>query len=323
MDGSNSNSIVSFVGIDVSKSKFDVMIHPQNLRLSQAYDADGVKRLLEQLDAPGRCLIVLEATGGYERHLAAALIDAGHLVSVVNPRQVRDFARGLGVLAKNDRVDARVLALYAQHVRPRLLEKTTEQQRELTELVGRRRQMLALQVAETNRLEMTSGKVAVKSIRRVLDMLRKELKKVEDEIARLIASNDDWRSKSELLQSVPGIGPAVSACLVAEVPELGRLNRQQIASLVGVAPFSHDSGKFHGQRSIWGGRAAVRKILYMAALAACRFNPTIRAFADRLKLGGKRPKVILVACMRKLLVILNTMARNQTPWAVKQLAQTT
>jgi transposase len=235
-------------------------------------------------------------------------------VAIVNPRQVRDFARGLGVLAKNDRIDARVLAIYAQHVTLRLLQKTSEKQEELMALVVRRRQLVALQTAESNRLQQTTVKRANKSIRHMLDVLRKELKKLDAEIAGLIQADDDWRNKAELLQSVPGVGPGTSAALVAELPELGKLNRQQIASLAGLAPFSRDSGQFHGQRSIWGGRKAVRTALYMAAFNAKRCNPIIRAFANRLQQAGKRSKVILTACMRKLLVILNTMLRNQTTW---------
>jgi transposase len=313
MDGSIANSKVSFVGIDVSKNKFDVCLLPEGTRLMCVYDSAGIGQLLSQL--VGRnCLVVLEATGGFERRLAAELVEAGHPTAVVNPRQVRDFARGIGVLAKNDRIDARVLATYAQHVQPRLLEKRSEKQHELTALVVRRRQLLTLQVAESNRLEQTTIKLAAKSIRHVLDLLRKELQKLDAEIPRLIADNDDWRHKAELLQTAPGVGPATSASLVAELPELGKLNRQQIASLVGLAPFSRDSGQFRGQRAIWGGRAAVRSALYMAAFNARRCNPTIREFADRLRQAGKRSKVILTACMRKLLVILNTMMRNQTTW---------
>ncbi len=313
MDGSTTNSSVSFVGIDVAKLKFDVAIVPEGARLACAYDGEGIGQLLAWLP-PHDCTIVLEATGGFERRLAAELVDAGRRVAIVNPRQVRDFARGIGVLAKNDRVDARVLAIYAQHVRLRWHTKPAEKQQELTALVGRRRQLIALQTAESNRLEQATIKSAAKSIRHVLDLLRKELKNLDVEIARLIAADDDWRGKSELLQSVPGVGPATSASLVAELPELGKLNRQQIASLVGLAPFSRDSGQFRGQRSIWGGRGSVRRALYMAAFNAKRSNPVIRAFAERLKRGGKRPKVILTACMRKLLVILNTMVRNQTAW---------
>jgi transposase len=312
MDGSTSNSPVSCVGIDVSKAKFDVMILPQGTRLTCAYDVQGIDELRAAL--PPDCVVVLEATGGFERRLVAELIDVGHRVAIANPRQVRDFARGLGVLAKNDRVDARVLAIYAQHVKLRWQDKPAEKQQELTALVVRRRQLLALQTAESNRWEQVTVKRAKKSVSHMLDVLRKEIKDLDAEIARLIADNDDWRGKSDLLQSVPGVGPGTSASLVAELPELGKLNRQQIASLVGLAPFSRDSGQFRGQRSIWGGRGSVRTALYMAAFNAKRCNPVIRAFADRLQRAGKRPKVILTACMRKLLVILNTMVRNHTTW---------
>lgn len=314
MDGSNNNANVSFVGIDVSKSKFDVVILPEGVHLTEGYDAQGIADLIEQLGKRGTCVIVLESTGGYERRLAAALLDAGHQVAIVNPRRVRDFARGIGVLAKNDRVDAKVLALYAQRAELRFWEKSPEKQHELASLVLRRRQLLGLQTAESNRLELTTSKLAAKSIRQVLILLRKEIAKLDAEIARLIASDEDWRNKAQLLQSVPGVGPATSASLVAELPELGRLNRQQIASLVGLAPFAKDSGQFHGHRAIWGGRGSIRKMLYMAALTASRCNPVIRAFADRLKQAGKRTKVVLTACMRKLLVILNTMVKTNSSW---------
>jgi len=321
MEGSTSSSRVSCVGIDVSKAKFDALILPEATRLTCAYDAEGIGQLRAAL--PQECIIVMEATGGYERRLAAELIDAGHRVAIANPRQVRDFARGLGILAKNDRVDARVLAIYAQHVQLRWQEKPTEKQQELTALVVRRRQLLSLQTAESNRWEQATVKRARKSVGHMLDVLRKELKDLDAEIARLIGDDDDWRGKSELLKSVPGVGPATSASLVAELPELGKLNRQQIASLVGLAPFSRDSGQFRGQRSIWGGRGSVRTALYMAAFNAKRCNPVIRAFAERLQRAGKRPKVILTACMRKLLVILNTMIRNQTAWKMSVILENT
>lgn len=319
MDGSTQNSNRSFVGVDISKYKFDAVILPSGKRLTCGYDSEGIASFLAQL--PEDCLIVMEATGGYERRLAGELVGAGYRTAIVNPRQVRDFAKGIGILAKTDRIDARVLATYAQHVQVRLLEKPSEKQEELTALVVRRRQLLALQTAESNRLEQTTIKLAAKSIRHVLDLLRKELKKLDTEIARLIESHDDWRKKSDLLQTVPGVGPATSASLVAELPELGKLNRNCIASLIGLAPLARDSGKSRGQRSIWGGRAAVRSALYMAAFNAKRFNPVIRAFADRLKQAGKRHKVILTACMRKLLVILNTMVRNNTTWKTDLVPQ--
>lgn len=322
MDGSAENSKVSWVGIDISKSKFDVVVLPEGTHWTCRYDREGMDGLLAQLPKH-ECVVVLEATGGLERRLAGELVAAGYSTAIVNPRQVRDFARGLGVLAKNDRIDARVLAIYAQHGTLRLVEKRPEKQDELTALVVRRRQLVALQTAESNRLEQATVKSAVQSIRHVLDLLRKELKKVDAEIARLIEADDDWRGKSELLQSVPGVGPGTSATLVAELSELGKLSCKKIAALVGVAPFSHDSGRFRGQRSIWGGRASVRSALYMAAFNARRCNPVIRAFADRLQQAGKRPKVILTACMRKLLVILNTMVRNQTTWQDTAITQNT
>lgn len=312
MEGSNAN--VCYVGIDVSKSKFDVCLLPDGFGREFSYDDEGLAGLRELLHSRGSCSVVLEATGGLERRLAAELLDAGHSVAVVNPRQARDFARGLGVLAKNDRLDARSLALFAQHVQPRRLEKTSEKQQQLAELVTRRRQLLHLQTAELNRQKQASTRLAVKSIRQVLEVLGKQLAKIDAEIARLIEADDDWRHKSELLQSVPGVGPATSAMLVAELPELGKLNRRQISALAGLAPFDHDSGKFRGRRAIWGGRAAVRSMLYMAALTARRCNPTIRAFADRLRDAGKKTKVVLTACMRKLLVILNAMLKTKTQW---------
>jgi transposase len=304
---------VSFVGIDIAKNKFDVSVLPEGTRSTYSYDHEGTAKFLKELPTHD-CVVVLEATGGFEQRLAADLVDAGRKTAIANPRQVRDFARGIGVLAKSDRIDARVLAIYAQHVKLRLFEKPAAKQEELNALVTRRGQLLTLQTAESNRLEQTSIKLAAKSIRHVLDLLRKEIKKLDAEIARLIADDDEWRGKAELLETVPGVGPGTSASLVAELPELGKLNRQQIAALVGLAPFSRDSGKSQGQRSIWGGRASVRSAMYMAAFNATRYNPTIRAFADRLKQAGKRRKVILVACMRKLLITLNTMVRNQTPW---------
>jgi len=323
MDGCTQNPTASFVGIDVSKAKFDVRILPAGTRMTCAYNQEGIGELMAELAKHDDCLVVMEASGGLERRLAAELTTAGYRTAIVNPRQVRAFAHGIGVLAKTDPLDARTLAIYAQHVTPRLLEKPVEKQQELTALVVRRRQLLALQTAESNRLEQAAIKSAAKSIRHVLDLLRKELKTLDAEIARLIVDNDDWRSKSELLQSVPGVGPATSASLVAELPELGKLNRQQIASLVGLAPFNRDSGRFRGQRSIWGGRGSVRRALYMAAFNARQFNPVIRAFAERLRQAGKRPKVILTACMRKLLVILNTMVRNQTTWNTTVVLQNT
>ena len=312
MDGSTTNSSVSFVGIDVAKLKFDVAILPEGARLTSPTTAKasvscwrGFRRTTVRLCWRPRAV-------SSDAWPPSWSMPAAGWRSSIRAR----CATSCAASACWPRTIASMPACWrsSQHVRLRWHTKPAEKQQELTALVGRRRQLIALQTAESNRLEQATIKSAAKSIRHVLDLLRKELKNLDVEIARLIADDDDWRGKSELLQSVPGVGPATSASLVAELPELGKLNRQQIASLVGLAPFSRDSGQFRGQRSIWGGRGSVRRALYMAAFNAKRSNPVIRAFAERLKRGGKRPKVILTACMRKLLVILNTMVRKQTAW---------
>jgi len=310
MDG----SITTFVGIDVAKRSFDVCLLPEGKQLSLLYDRQGLKQLFSQLPDAGTCLIVMEATGGHQKRLVAELTDAGHLVAVVNPRQVRDFARGLGILAKTDRLDAQVIARFGQQTRPRCVAQVSEKQAELEQLVVRRRQLIQLRTAEKNRTEMCSSKAVRKSIKQVVDLLNKQIDHLDKEISAMLESDDDWKGKSQLLGSVPGVGAVTIASLLAELPELGLLNRQEIAALVGVAPFNRDSGRFRGKRSIWGGRAEVRSVLYMAALTARRFNPLIRTFAARLEAEGKAFKVVLTACMRKLLVILNTMVKNNTHW---------
>lgn len=306
-----------FVGIDVAKHSFDVAVLPGEQQASLAYDDAGLRQLLDLLRPLGICLVVLEATGGLERRVAGELIDAGHQVAIVNPRQVRDFARGAGQLAKTDRIDALVLAHFAQVVQPRLVEKASEKQLELVALVTRRRQLQAMAIAETNRRDTASTPQARRSIDKLLTWLRKEVAHIDAAIARLIASDETWRDQAERLKSVPGVGPTTSATLVAELPELGKLNRREISALVGLAPYNHDSGKLRGKRSIWGGRANVRSALYMAALTARRCNPVIRAFADRLQQAGKPFKVVLTACMRKLLIILNVLAKTNQFWSPK------
>ncbi len=302
------------VGVDVSKDSLDVCLLPEEKKLTVSYDESGLKQLLRQLPAKGSCLVVVEATGGYHRRLVAELTDAGHLVAVVNPRQVRDFARGLGILAKTDRIDATVIARFGQHVRPRTIEKTPEKLTELKQLVARRRQLVDLRTAEKNRLETITVKSVHKSIQQVIQLLNKQIERIEKDILHLLQSDDDWKDKMNLLGSVPGVGAVTIASLMAELPELGMLNRQEIAALVGLAPFNRDSGRFRGKRSIWGGRASVRSVLYMAALTARRCNPIIRQFANRLEAEGKLFKVVITACMRKLLVILNTMVKENTHW---------
>jgi transposase len=304
----------SFVGIDIAKRTLDVHVLPERRSLQHSNDSKGRRQLREQLPPPGLCLIVVEATGGYERALVAELIDAGYHVAVVNPRQVRDFAKACGHLAKTDRIDAAVLARFGEAVELRIQAKIPEKQLELQDLVARRRQLVELRAGEMNRKEKVTSKLVRKSLQETIDLLTKQIRRFEKQIAALVQSDDEWKQKTQIVQSVPGVGSQVSACLLADVPELGQLNRQQIAALVGIAPFNCDSGQFRGRRTIRGGRISVRCALYMAALTARRANPVIRAFADRLAALGKKPKVILTACMRKLLVILNTMVKNKTFW---------
>lgn len=311
MDGS---PYATFVGIDVAKANLDVEVQPQAQRFRSSNDAAGIQRLIDQLRPLGACLVVVEASGGLEQRLVADLVGAGFAVALVNPRQVRDFARGIGCLAKTDRLDAGVLARFAQQVLPRPVALASEKQRELDQLVTRRRQLLELQTAESNRQATATAKLARRSIDKVLALLAKQVRQLDAAIAQLIQSDEEWRHKDQLLQSVPGVGPVTSAALLAELPELGRLNRQEISALVGLAPYSHDSGTFRGQRSIWGGRASVRRVLYMAALTARRCNHAIQRFADRLSKAGKRFKVILTACMRKLLITLNAMIKTNARW---------
>jgi transposase len=308
--------VFTWVGIDVAKGSLDVAWTSTTGAERHSIDnsSPGFRTLLDRLPPPSQTRLVVEATGGYERALVTALIEADYRVAVVNPRQVRDFAKALGILAKTDRLDALVLARFGQQVKPRVLEEDPTQRAELMQLVARRRQLIELRTMESNRLELTTARAAQKSIRHVLKLLEKEIGQLETEIARLLQSDDDWRAKIELLSSVPGVAKVTSATLVAEVPELGHLNRQAIAALVGLAPFNDDSGRHRGIRRIRGGRSAVRQVLYMAALSARRCNPVIHAFAQRLAAQGKKPKVIITACMRKLLVILNTMLKNNTTW---------
>jgi transposase len=307
----------AFAGIDVAKASLEMATWPASGSLTVNNDAAGIELLSQRLRALDHCLIVVEATGGYERTVVAALIEAGFAVALVNPRQVRDYARGIGVLAKTDRLDAEVLARFAREVQPQPLAKTSEKQRELDDLVTRRRQLVALRTMESNRCETTTSKLARQSIDKVLAVLNRQIERLETAIAHLIENDDDWRHKGQLLQSVPGIGPGTSATLIAELPELGQLNRQEIAALAGLAPYNHDSGRLRGQRSIWGGRSSVRAGLFMATLAARRCNPVIRRFAQRLQKAGKCFKVIMTACMRKLLIIMNVLVKTNTHWNPK------
>jgi transposase len=305
----------SFVGIDIAKRTLDVHLLPERTSLKHQNDSKGRQQLREKLPPPGECLIVVEATGGYERALVAELVDVGFQVAVVNPRQARDFAKACGNLAKTDRIDAAVLARFGQAMGPlRTQAKIPEKQLELQDLVARRRQLVELRTAEMNRRENVTSKFVRKSLQESVDAINKQVRRFEKRIAALVQSDDEWKEKFEIVQSTPGFGPTTSSSLVADVPELGQLSRRKISALVGLAPFNCDSGEFRGRRRIRGGRISVRCSLYMAALTARRFNPVIKAFADRLEALGKKPKVIITACMRKLLVILNAMVKNKTHW---------
>jgi transposase len=307
-------SFDAFVGIDIAKQHADVYLLPAGKACKFSNDEPGCQQLLETLKPLGRCLVVLEASGGYEKRLAATLLEAGIDVAIVNPRQVRDFARSLGRLAKTDRIDAHVLALFAERIRPRISEKTPENQAQLEALVQRRRQLVQMRSAEQVRLHQVPAGVARKSISHMLDQLREQVAVLDEEIAKLLEDNDEWKERAARINAVTGVGKVTTRTLLADLPELGKVNRQQITALVGLAPFNRDSGQFRGKRTIWGGRACVRNALYMAALSARKHNAVIRAFADRLEAAGKPFKVIMAACMRKLLVILNSILRDNTEW---------
>ena len=309
-----------YVGIDVSKDHLDVAVRPTSEVWEVANDTAGVEALCERLKGLSVELIVLEATGGYESAAVAALGSAGLPVVVVNPRQVRDFAKATGKLAKTDSIDAQMLALFAERVRPEIRELTSEAAQELEELLARRRQILEMVQAERNRLEHARGAVR-RDVTEHIRYLEKRLVRVDSDLEQRIRESPFWRAKEDLLRSVPGIGPVVSRTLIAELPELGRLSRQEIAALVGVAPLNRDSGRWRGKRSTWGGRASVRAVLYMAAVVASRRNAAIRQFYLRLRGAGKPAKVALVACMRKLLTILNSMVRKNRPWCPELVPQ--
>ena len=311
----NIASIACFVGIDVSKDRLDVSLLPEGARFAVATTRDGLWALVRRLgEIDEEALVVLEATGGLQDEVATLLAELGHRVAVVNPRQIRDFARATGRLAKTDRIDAEVIAAFAAAVRPEARIVPDAARAELAVLAARRRQVIAMQTAERQRLTRVREQGVVRRIEVHIRWMGKEIADLERWLQQAIHQHPLWRRLAALVQSVPGIGPAVAATLIAGLPELGRLDRRRLASLVGVAPFNRDSGRMRGQRTIWGGRADVRAALYMAALVGSRHNPVLRAFYDRLRAGGKEPKEALVACMRKLLTILNAIVRDQTPW---------
>jgi transposase len=302
-----------FVGIDVSKATLDVAVCPSQPGHSFPHDEAGLAHLVAYLRELAPALVVLEATGGYETDVAAALAVAAVPLAVVNPRQVRDFAKAIGRLAKTDALDAEVLALFAERIRPVAQTLPDEAQQDLAALITRRRQLVDMLGAERNRLGLARPALRAQ-LRTHIRWLEQRLRDVDHDLAARIQASPLWRVTDNLLQSVPGVGPATAHMLIAALPELGQLSRQAIASLVGVAPFNCDSGALRGTRRIWGGRAPVRHALYMATLVATRFNPAIRTFYQRLLGHGKPRRLALIAAMRKLLTILNAMLKHQQPW---------
>ena len=313
------------IGIDVAKAELVIAARPSGERWTVANDERGVRTLLDRLTHERPELIVLEATGGYELLVVAALAAAALPVVVVNPRQVRDFARATGQLAKTDRIDAAILALFADRVRPVVRPIADEAAHELEALLARRRQLLEMLQAEKNRQGQVFGRsqrLVKKSLKAHLTYLERELRIADTDLGAMVRESPAWRERDDLLQSVPGVGPVLSLTLLADLPELGRLTRREIAKLVGVAPLSRDSGTFRGRRFVQGGRATVRAVLYMAALVATRRNAVIRAFYQRLVAAGKPKKLALVACMRKLLTMLNVIVRTHTPWRAPKTIST-
>jgi transposase len=299
--------------VDISKAWLDVAVRPGEEAWRVSNDPAGIVTLAERLRGMAPELIVLEPTGGYELLLVSSLLAGGLRVAVINPRQVRDFAKATGQLAKTDVLDARILAHYAEAVRPPVRKLPDEAARELAGLVARRRQLVDMHTAEQNRLRSVPRRLHPQ-IREHLAALQRYIEELDRDLGDFIRSSPIWRAKDELLQSTKGVGPVLSATLIANLPELGTLDRKEIGALVGVAPLNRDSGRLHGKRTCWGGRGDVRAVLYLATVSATRHNPAIRAFYQRLLAAGKVKKVALTACAHKLLLVLNAMVKNQTPW---------
>jgi len=312
-----SNSTV--VGIDISKDRLDVACLPEAVQPLTAFnnDAKGHAKLIAALKTLSPRLVVLESTGGYQRVLVATLAAAGLPVVVVNPRQVRDFARALGILAKTDAIDAMVIARFGQQVNPTLRPTPDAQTAALTDLLTRRRQLVELRTAESNRLAQAVSPRIKSSIRAILNAIEKQIETIDDDLDEHIKRSPVWKEKEDLLTGVPGIGKLTARTLLACLPELGQASRQSIAALVGVAPINRDSGMMRGKRTTWGGRKVVRSALYMAALVATRYNPVLKAHYAKLVAAGKAKKLALIACTRKLLIILNAIIRTKTQWSSK------
>ena len=303
-----------FVGIDVAKDELCVALHGQEDIETFANDQKGIAKLCKRIAKAKPLLVVLEATGGYERGVVVALGSAGLPVVVVNPRQVRDFARATGRLAKTDAIDARAIAHFAQAVRPPVRPLPDAECREMADLLAHRRNLVHTRTAQVNRLQQTTVERVASDIRKVIELLEAQIKAIDADLDGRIERSVQWKQKAEILQSTPGVGEQTARALIVDMPELGSVSRQQIAELLGAAPMNRDSGQMRGRRFTQGGRGHVRAILYMATLSAIRGNPVIRAMYERLLAAGKVKKVALVACMRKLITILNAMIRNNRKW---------
>ena len=303
----------TYVGIDLAKTSIDVAVRPEGGASRMPHDEADIEELVSRLETLKPAIVLLEATGGLELTLVAALAAAKLPVVVVNPRQVRDFAKATGKLAKTDALDAQVLAHFAEAVRPPVRPLRDADSQELNSLTTRRNQIMTMLVAEKNRLDRASGSVRLR-VQAHIGWLEQELKDLDDALRRMLRRSPVWREQDDLLRSVPGVGEQLSLSLLSYVPELGTLDRKKIAALVGVAPLNRDSGAMRGKRSIWGGRARVRAALYMGALVASRHNPVVRDFYQRLLAVGKPKKVALTACMRKLLARLNSVLKSRQPW---------
>jgi transposase len=304
---------MSFIGIDVSKSQLDIAVRPDNKMWSAVNAEADIVEVVERVREFSPQVIVVEATGGLEMPLVAALSQASLPVVVINPRQARNFAKAVGRMAKTDRIDAEMLAHFGEAVKPEVRLLKDEDNQVLTALVTRRRQVIEMLTAEKNRLGI-SPKVVHQDIQKHIDWLQARLKDMDRQLDSAIRKSPAWREKDDLLRSVPGVGPVLSLSLITGLPELGTLSRRQIAALVGIAPLNRDSGLFRGKRTVWGGRSQIRSVLYMATLSASCVNPAISTFYRRLVEAGKKPKVALTACMRKLLTILNAMMKNRVQW---------
>ena len=302
-----------FVGIDVAKAELEIGVIPESKTWTVSNDGLGIKELIDSLVTLSPSVIVIESTGGYETLVASSLATAQLPVVVINPRHIRSFAKAIGTLAKTDRIDSLVLARYGKSINPELRPLKDKQAQELKAMLGRRKQLVEMLTMEKNRIERATNSV-LKDIQAHIFWLESRLQDVDKDLHNSIKNTPVWREKDKIIRSIPGAGPVLSVTLISELPELGILNRRQIAALVGVAPFNCDSGTRKGYRRVWGGRAQIRSILYMASLSAVRYNPVIRAFYKRLIAAGKKPKVSLTACMRKLLTIIDSMVRNGSLW---------